>query len=80
MFRPAVAIIRFFSLETNKIVLYNSRDDLLINIKPLLEHSTPILGVWVNNWFTHTPSIGVLCSNRGLMSRSLHQQVATRII
>jgi len=38
MFRPAVAIIRFFSLETVKIVLYNSRDGVLMRRS---RHQTP---------------------------------------
>jgi len=52
MFRPAVAIIRFF--HSKQLTLFYIirvtacwwRD---LDIKPLLEHSTPILGVWVNH-------------------------------
>ena len=52
MFRPIEAIIRFFfSFESIKIILYNSRggvfDEEISTSKPLLEHSTSILGVCV---------------------------------
>jgi len=58
MFRPVVAIIRFLSFDSLKIILYNSHggvfDEEISTSKPLLEHSTSILGVWVN----HTPNKG----------------------
>jgi len=48
-----VAIIRRFSFESIKIILYNSRDGVfdeeISTSKPLLEHSTSILGVWENH-------------------------------
>ena len=60
MFLPAVAIIRFFfffSFDSLKIILYNSRggvfDEEISTWKPLLEHSTSVLGVWVNNVIIH---------------------------
>ena len=58
MFRPIVTIIRFFfSFESLKIILYNSRDGLfdeeISTSKPLLEHSTSIQGVWVNHIIKH---------------------------
>ena len=52
MFRPAGAINRIFSLESVKVFLYNSRDGVLMKRsrhQTQLEHSTPILGVWVNH-------------------------------
>ena len=49
VFRPVVAIIRFLSLDSPKIILYNSRcgvfDEEISTSKPLLEHITSILGV-----------------------------------
>jgi len=57
MFRPVVAIIRFLSFDSLKIILYNSRggvfDEEISTSKPLLEHSTSILGVWVNHVMIH---------------------------
>jgi len=51
MFRPIVAIIRFYHFDSLKIILYNSRgglfDEEISTSKPLLERSTCILGVWV---------------------------------
>ena len=53
MFRPVVAIIRFLSFDSLKIILYNSHggvfDEEISTSKPLLEHSTSILGVCVNH-------------------------------
>ena len=57
MFRPVVAIIRFLSFDSLKIILYNSRggvfDEEISTSKPLSEHSTSILGVWVNHVIIH---------------------------
>jgi len=42
----------FFPFETMKVILYNSRDGVLmkrLNIETLLEHSTSILCVRVNH-------------------------------
>jgi len=53
MFRLVAAIIRFFSFESIKIILYNLRggvfDEEISTSKPLLEHSTSILGVLVSH-------------------------------
>jgi len=38
MFRPAVAIIKYFTFETIKIVLYNSHDGVLMKKS---QHQTP---------------------------------------
>ena len=57
MFWPVVAIIRFFSFDSLKIILHNSRggvfDEEISTSKPLLERSTSILGVWVNHVIIH---------------------------
>jgi len=45
------------SFDSLKIILYNSRggvfDEEISTSKPLLEHSTSILGVWVNHVIIH---------------------------
>ena len=57
IFRPLVATIRFFSFKSTKAILYNSRvgvfDEEISTSKHLLEHSTFILGVWVNHVIIH---------------------------
>jgi len=57
MFPAVVAIIRFLSFDSLKIILYNSRggvfDEEISTSKPLLEHSISILGVWVNHVIIH---------------------------
>jgi len=55
------------------------------NNPPVIKYGTQWAGwlsVWVNyfKWFTYTLCIAVLCSSRGLMSRSLHQHTVTRIV
>ena len=57
MFRPVVAIIRFYHW-THLRLLYTVRvggvfDEEISTSKPLLEHSTCILGVWVNHVMIH---------------------------
>jgi hypothetical protein len=51
MFRPVVAIIRFY--HSTHLILSSLRggvfDEEISTLKPLLEHSTSILGVWVNH-------------------------------
>ena len=67
MFRPVVAIIRFYHSTHSKIILYNSRggvfDDEISTSKPLLGHSTSVLGVWVNHVIIHK-SITLYCQNK----------------
>ena len=58
MFRPVVAIIRFLSFDSLKIILYSSHGGVF---DEEISTSKPLLGVW----FTHTPNIEVLCSNKG---------------
>ena len=58
IFRPVVAIMRFFfSFQSIKIILYNSRggvlDEEVSTSKLMLEHSTFILGVWVKHVMIH---------------------------
>ena len=56
MFRPVVAIIRFLSFDSLKIILNNSRGGVFDEISTsnsLLEHSTSILGVWVSHVIIH---------------------------
>ena len=58
MFRPVVAIIRFLSFDSLKIILYNLRGSMF---DEEISTSKPLLGVWL----THTPNTEILCSNRG---------------
>ena len=55
------------SFDSLKIILYNSRggvfDEEISTPKPLLEHSTSILGVWVNHVIIHK-SITLYCQNK----------------
>ena len=55
MFRPVVAIIRFYH-STRLRLFYTIRVvvfDEISTSKPSLEHSTSILGVWVNHVIIH---------------------------
>ena len=60
MFRPVVVITRFYHSTHLKIILYNSGggvfDVEISPSKPLLEHSTSILGVWVNHVLRVSPT------------------------
>ena len=57
MFRPVVAIIRFYHLTHLRLFctirVGGVFDEEISTSKPLLEHSTSILGVWVNNVIIH---------------------------
>ena len=57
IFLPVLAIIRFLSFDSLKIILYNSRggvfDEEISTSKHLLEHSTSTLVVWVNHVIIH---------------------------
>ena len=54
------------SFDSLRIILYNSRgamfDEEISTSKPLLEHSTSILGVWVNHVIIHTEIYNLILS------------------
>ena len=63
------------SFDSLKIILYNSRggvfDEEISTSKPLLEHSTSILGVWVNHVIIHK-NITLYYQNKNINKNKKH--------
>ena len=71
------------SFDSLKIILYNSRggvfDEEISTSKHLLEHSTPILGVWVNHVIIHK-NITLYYQNKNKNKNKKHEHYFFLII